>query len=56
MTTVRNCDVVEFPADGQVIDIGSYEKLLARNFDFRQLTLTEADVPGNGDAGSEALP
>jgi ATP-binding cassette subfamily C protein len=41
MTTVRNCDVVLYLADGQIGDIGNYDELLARNSSFAKLVLTE---------------
>jgi ATP-binding cassette subfamily C protein len=56
IATVRNCDLIVFLVEGRVVDIGSYDELLARNPGFRRLALTDEGSPAGMERAPGALP
>ncbi len=51
LSTVRHCDRLFFLREGQIVDVGSYDELMARNLDFRRMVQAAervdlADGPG----------
>ncbi len=47
LSTVRHCDRLFFLCDGRLVDVGTYDELLARNHQFQQMVRTahQIDVP-----------
>lgn len=41
LTTVKNCDVIYMMKEGRVVDWGTYDELLDKSRDFRQMSLIE---------------
>ncbi len=55
LSTVRACDRLVYMAKGKIVDVGTWEQLLARNADFRRMVeLARTDQSGVDRSDSEA--
>ena len=46
LSTVRHCDRLFFLSQGRVVDSGTYDELLARNFEFQQMVRATDELSG----------
>jgi ABC-type multidrug transport system fused ATPase/permease subunit len=46
LTTVRRCDRLVFVRDGRIADVGTFDELLARNAEFRDMAVAPTDAQG----------
>jgi ABC-type multidrug transport system fused ATPase/permease subunit len=54
LSTVRHCDRLVYMADGRIVQVGTWNELMATNADFRRLAELSGAVPEEGlDAASE---